>query len=249
MPTLSIITVCRNEAACIRKTAESVAGQSCQDFEWIVQDGGSTDGTLDILGEYRTRMARFRSGPDDGIYDAMNMAAALATGSYLLFLNGGDALADSQVVGDMLSYGSPEGNDILVGDCLCLWRDGRPPRRKSHAWLDMHSLYRWAINHQSAFIGRDVFARFGPYDTSFRIAGDRDFFVRAMLGGAVFRSIPRLVAEYDMEGMSARSKHDHSMQLELKRIRRRYTLGYRIRRMLNDAYVSFRKHHCNVAST
>jgi glycosyltransferase involved in cell wall biosynthesis len=239
---LSIITVCRNEAANIRKTADSVVGQTCPDFEWIVIDGGSTDGTLEILNEYRPRMAHLVSEPDGGVYDAMNKAACLARGEWWLFLNGGDGLAGPEVVAGILPLLGERGEDILVGAHLCVWPDGRPPLLKAHPGtsLDLHHFYRWTVNHQSTFIGRRVFERFGPYDVSFRLLGDYDFFVRSVLGGIPFRCVPNLIAEYDMTGMSAKMKDQKNMVRERRRIRGRYSFGYRVRRFGSDWIVACR---------
>lgn len=240
-PRVSIITVCRNEAARIRKTAESVVGQTSSDFEWIVKDGGSTDGTLAVLGEYRSRMAQFVSSPDGGVYEAMNEAARSARGEWLLFLNGGDALAGPTVLEQVLPRLADRGEGVFVGECLCVWPDGRPPCRKGHAGpLDRHYFYRQTVNHQSAFIGRRVFERFGPYDVSFRLLADYDLFVRSVLGGTLFGTVPTVVAEYDMSGMSARMKHGKTMRVERRRIRRRYSAAYRVRRFLNDGFVACR---------
>jgi len=241
VPRISIITVCRNEVARIRQTAESVAGQTCRDFEWIVIDGGSTDGTLEILREYRGRMAQLVSEPDGGVYDAMNKGARLASGEWLLFLNGGDALAGSGVVADILPLLGERGEHILVGGHLNVWPDGRQVRCKSHGQkLDLHHFYRRTVNHQSAFIGRRVFERFGPYDVSFRWLADQDFFARSARGGVHFHILPVLVAEYDMTGMSAKMKKSKSMRQERRRIRKRYPLAYRVRRFCSDVVVACR---------
>jgi len=95
---VSIITVCINEAARIRETAESVVGQTYRDFEWIVQDGGSTDGTLDILKEYMSSITVLLSEKDSGVYDAMNKGISRAKGEYCIFMNGGDYFYDHDVI-------------------------------------------------------------------------------------------------------------------------------------------------------
>ena len=102
---LSVITICYNEKN-IRKTCESIVGQSWQDFEWIVVDGGSTDGTLDVLNEYRDRIDVLISEPDNGIYNAMNKGIARARGEWLNFMNGGDAFCDKTVLEQVFGGGS-----------------------------------------------------------------------------------------------------------------------------------------------
>lgn len=114
---LSVITICYNEKN-IRKTCESIVGQSWQDFEWIVVDGGSTDGTLDVLNEYRDRIDVLISEPDNGIYNAMNKGIARARGEWLNFMNGGDAFCDKTVLEQVFGGGSSrDGADVLYGGC------------------------------------------------------------------------------------------------------------------------------------
>ena len=95
---LSIITVCLNDRIGFDRTAKSIALQSDQDFEWIVVDGNSTDGTADLFEGYSDRINHLISEPDDGIYDAMNKGIVLASGKYCLFLNAGDTLYDLKVI-------------------------------------------------------------------------------------------------------------------------------------------------------
>lgn len=234
MPKLSIITVCRNEAERIRLTAESILQQTHRDVEWIVKDGGSTDGTLDALETYKLHVACFMEGPDAGVYDAMNQAAARATGDWLLFLNGGDALARPEALEAMLPYLLP-GRSLVVGACRCVWPDDREPLVKAREGiLDRSHFYRHTINHQSTFIARSLFGKMGPYDTSFRFCADHDFFARCTLAGEGVHCVPELVAEYDMSGMSAQAKGSPEMNAEFKKIRSRYPLGFRARRAAED---------------
>jgi glycosyltransferase involved in cell wall biosynthesis len=237
-PTISIITVCRNESLRIRETAESIIHQSFRDYEWIVKDGGSTDGTVDVLNEYRQHMAHFESGPDAGIYDAMNHAAARARGDWQLFLNGGDQFAHQDVMSEMSVYLSSFTDEILLGDHLAVCRGDDLGKRKGYTGvLDKHHFYRSTINHQSAFIPRNIFQAFGPYDTSYRVLGDYDFFVRAVLGGVFVRCVPVLVAKYDMEGISMQMKAEGKLDAERMRVRRNYSWGYRGRRIMSDIFV------------
>ena len=101
---LSVITICYNIKDEIRRTCESIANQTNHDFEWIVVDGGSTDGTVEILNEYKKHIDVFISEPDKGIYNAMNKGIMQAHGEFLNFMNGGDTFADSNVVADFLNY-------------------------------------------------------------------------------------------------------------------------------------------------
>jgi glycosyltransferase involved in cell wall biosynthesis len=243
MPEISIITICRNEATGIRRTLESLLGQTVSGFEWIVKDGGSIDGTLDILKSHRHRITHLITGPDAGIYDAMNQAARLALGRWLLFLNGGDALAAPDTLAKMQPHLTAPATTVLVGGRLCVWPDGTPSRTKlpPPGRLPLHHFFKRTVNHQSSFIGHPVFKRFGPYDASFRILGDYHFFARAALGGTGFQCVPIIVAQCDMAGISARMKGSQLMNRELRRIRHLFPLTYRLRHLAASGHATLFK--------
>lgn len=111
---LSIITVNRNNTEGLRKTIESVVSQTYTDFEYIIIDGASTDGSVDIIKEYADRITYWVSEPDNGIYNAMNKGILKAKGEYLQFLNSGDWLVDEGVLQTMIKY--TDDVDILIGN-------------------------------------------------------------------------------------------------------------------------------------
>ncbi|MEG1573526.1 MAG: glycosyltransferase family 2 protein, partial [Bacteroidales bacterium] len=122
MSKLSIITINLNDAAGIEKTLKSIwEKQSFRDFEHIVIDGGSKDGSVEVIKKYEKNLAYWISEPDKGIYNAMNKGIAKATGEYLLFINGGDWLAD-----DVLAevFAIPFEEDIVYGDFTYVSEDG-----------------------------------------------------------------------------------------------------------------------------
>jgi len=234
---LSIITVCRNEAARIRQTAESVVGQTSADFEWIVIDGGSTDGTLEVLKSYRSRMAYFVSEPDGGIYDAMNKGSRQATGSHMLFLNGGDRLVDAEVLASLMPWmaGNP---DLIMGDYCLEYPDGRCDLRKSSQDpVTAHRLYRLPLAHSATLIRTGLFKAVGEYDTSFRIMGDVDWFIRAFLRhGATAVPVHRTISVFNGEGISSNLKNSPVFRGERRRINRKYyPWGYGLRWAVNEA--------------
>jgi len=113
MKKFSIITVCRNEAVGIEKTILSVINQTFKNYDYIVLDGGSTDGTLDIISRYNDKIDILIKDESGGVYKAMNKGISLATGEYLIFMNGGDAFADNEI---LASVASETGNaDIMYG--------------------------------------------------------------------------------------------------------------------------------------
>lgn len=184
---LSIITINRNNAEGLRKTMESVCSQTCRDFEYIVIDGASSDGSVDVIKEYALRMSiNWVSERDTGIFNAMNKGIGRATGQYLHFLNSGDALFDSGVVGNMLKK-ADENNDpnILVGQLYALGRDGSA--RKTETGDDF-SLLRFYVNfipHPSTYIKRSLFAEYGLYDEKYRIVSDWKWFLQVVVMNGV----------------------------------------------------------------
>ena len=113
---ISVVTVCYNAAVSIEQTMLSVLGQSYPDIEYIVIDGGSTDGTVDIIKKYADRLAYWVSEPDKGIYDAMNKGIAAATGSYINFMNSGDSFYDNRVVEAVVPYLSSDMKAVIYGN-------------------------------------------------------------------------------------------------------------------------------------
>jgi len=215
---VSIITICRNEEKLIEETCRSVAAQVFDDFEWLVVDGASTDGTLEILERYRRHMSYFVSEPDGGIYEAMNKGIRAAKGEYLLFLNGGDSLADPLVLQRLFRYETDNPllvpmqpalkADIVFGEIVArengfLPWPGLPigPRRLGLMYFKMHTL-----SHQAVFIRKSLFERIGLYDANYTTAGDYEWFLRAILRRrASYEYVPLVVSIFNFEGTSARA--------------------------------------------
>lgn len=201
---LSIITICYNEKQ-IEQTCQSIVNQTWQDFEWIVVDGGSTDGTLDVLNKYRDRIDILISEPDKGIYNAQNKGIKLAHGQYLNFMNGGDAFYNSTVL-EKVFKDREQIADVLYGK-YCI-QDGKfihinpvPMRVSSDYWL------KHTLNHQSAFIKRELFDKYGLYDESYKIAADKEKFVLFFNKGHSFQYLPETIAIFDMGGINAKNRY------------------------------------------
>jgi glycosyltransferase involved in cell wall biosynthesis len=215
-PRVSIITICRNEKY-IEETCRSVAAQVFDDFEWLVVDGASTDGTLEVLEGYRRHMSFFVSEPDGGIYEAMNKGIKAAKGEYLLFLNGGDALADPLVLARLFRYETDNRilaplkpalkADIIFGEVvaretgLLAWPYTLlGPRRLGLVFFKMNSL-----PHQATFIRKSLFERVGFYDPAYKINADYEWFMRAILRRrAAYEYVPLVVSIFNFEGAAAR---------------------------------------------
>lgn len=167
-------------------------------------DGQSTDGTLDILADYSSEISCLVSEPDGGIYDAMNKGVQRATGEYLLFLNGGDYLADDRALEAVVK--SPD-RDILYGDMRCMKPNGETFIRSFPDELTAAFLLRHRLPHQSAFFRRSLLQQHGAYETSFKIAADYDLFVRLLYAHkASYFHIPCVVSVFKTGGASAQSR-------------------------------------------
>lgn len=175
---LSIITITYNNLSGLQRTIASVRRQTFSDYEQIVIDGASTDGTPDYL---KTANVRYVSEPDKGIYDAQNKGIALAKGDYCFFLNAGDTFCSPTVLERMFhDLPSPQ-PDILYGNELVTDANGKVVEVArgipNPSFVD---LYSSCMKHQATFIHRCLFRQYGDYDTSLRICADFDWFFRVI---------------------------------------------------------------------
>lgn len=197
---LSIVTINRNNAAGLAKTLDSVRMQSFRDFEQIVIDGGSTDGSREILVARADALAYWVSEPDAGVYAAMNKGLKRARGEYVQFLNSGDCLASPSVL-DSFFGGEKLGEDLLYGDFQRVDVTRRLPSEQPRE-LTVMNCFRHAICHQSIFYKRELFDQLGPYDERLRIAADWGFNIRVLLAGRSTRHLPVTVVQYEGAGIS-----------------------------------------------
>ncbi|MDA9508824.1 glycosyl transferase [Bradyrhizobium sp. CCBAU 11386] len=175
-PFLSIVTATYNSASTVRDTLESVRQQTFQDFEHIVVDGGSTDGTIDILKEYGSAI-RWISEPDRGIYDAMNKGIAMSRGHWIHLLNSDDFYASNNVLNQIVPQLAPDA--LNYADLIRLNADGS---RFSQSYrYRKWPLYLSAfLPHPSLLVSAEQYRAAGLYDASFRIAADHDLILRLL---------------------------------------------------------------------
>jgi glycosyltransferase involved in cell wall biosynthesis len=221
-PHYSIVTVSLNSAKEIESTARTIKQQNYPNFDWIIIDGGSTDGTLNILEEYKDLITVFVSEPDKGIYDAMNKGILHAKGQYLLFLNAGDSLCKPNSLSSIdLSLNS----DLIVGN-LFFSQSGLV--RELPQLLPKDYLLKGMLPHQATFFRRDIFDKYGFFDTSYRIAGDYEMFSRLIQKYKVsYAHVPDIIANFDETGISSNDKFRNLRKKENHRVRWKYFPGYR----------------------
>ena len=167
---LSIITVNLNNRDGLQKTIDSVVSQTFKDFEWIVIDGGSTDGSKELIEQYAEHFAYWVSEPDKGIYNAMNKGIRVARGEYLQFLNSGDWLWEDNTLQKVFSNSLED--DIVYGNCV-------EPNGKVSIYpesFDTLQLYKGSLNHQASFIKATLFQDCF-YDEEYKFASDWKFFL------------------------------------------------------------------------
>lgn len=220
-PVLSIITVCFNANRGVSTTINNLLQQTWTDFEYWVIDGGSSDGTVGLLQQSVTLFSEkgipfhFISEPDKGIYDAMNKGTHLSHGKWLLFLNAGDILAETDTLEKV--FLKPSNAQIIYGDTICIYQR----RQKLYPALPLdHLSYEMAFCHQSAFIRRELLME-QPYDISYKVCADHHFFLSMYLRGRDFDYRPFPIAIYEIAGFSDENKflshrEKHRMQKELE---------------------------------
>lgn len=209
---LSIITINRNNAAGLEKTLQSVTDQTFKEFEYIVVDGASTDGSVEVIKKYESKFAHLKwiSEPDKGIYNAMNKGIRMASGDYIQIINSADCLAAPEVTERMLAELERQGNPaILYGNMVKCFPDGRKVVDRCFAGqeITMLGMFTGTLNHDPAYIRRDLFEKYGYYDEGLKIVSDWKWYLQAIiLGGEKPQYVDMDVTLFDMTGISETNK-------------------------------------------
>lgn len=208
MKTISIITVNYNHKNGLENTIKSVVSQTCDSFEFIIIDGGSVDGSVDVIKKYAAKIDFWVSEKDKGIYHAMNKGIEHAKGEFCLFLNSGDILHDNNVLNYICQHHLLD-RDVVIGAIQRVPSgyikkvEIREPYVLADFWLEN------PIPHQSTFIRRILFNEC-RYDESLKIASDLKFFVQVMIfKRCSYKSIDCIVSDFEEGGLSSqKSAHD-----------------------------------------
>jgi glycosyltransferase involved in cell wall biosynthesis len=196
---LSIITINLNNRDGLQRTIDSVVSQTFHDFEWIVIDGGSTDGSKELIEQYANHFAYWVSEPDKGIYNAMNKGVKVAKGEYSLFLNSGDTLMDSSVLDNV--FKNFISADIIYGNLIFLKREGENETKYYSDKLSVYDIYNNSLPHPSTFIKTNLLRK-TPYDEQLQIIADWKFFLQKALEKVEFYHINIIISCFDMSGIS-----------------------------------------------
>lgn len=190
LPLISIITVSYNAVSSIEQTILSVIHQDFEDYEYIVVDGGSTDGTVEVIQKYQDKITLWVSESDKGIYDAMNKGIGLAKGFWINFMNAGDSFYDLHIFKSIFSV--PRTSEVIYGDNMLCYQWCQillSPDEISQT--DQYMVF----GHQTAFTRRELLLKY-LFDCSYKIAADYDFFYRVYKNGHRFEYIPMCVSRF-----------------------------------------------------
>lgn len=201
---LSIITINYNNLSGLKKTMESVLAQTSKDFEYIIIDGGSTDGSVEFIQQISkstNKQINWISESDNGIYHAMNKGIKVAKGEYCQFLNSGDYLISPDVTEKMLAAMTDA--PICYGNKIKLFENGRKLYNKEIPVISMLTFYAGTLNHATAYIKKSLFEKYGMYDESYKIVSDWKFYLIAVgLNNEKVDYVDVDLVYFDMKGIS-----------------------------------------------
>lgn len=192
---VTVITVCRNHAKGLEKTIQSVESQTWQEKEFLVIDGASTDGTMEVIRQHEGSITQWISEPDQGIYDAMNKGVRLAQGQWIIFMNAGDTFASADTLQRV--FQEPQEADVIYGDVI----KGENVKKAEAP----HNAHRMFFCHQSAFVRTSCLKAF-PFDTSHRMSADFKQIKQLYLADKSFKQLDFPIAVFDTLGISNTSR-------------------------------------------
>lgn len=205
---ISIITSVYNNRDTISDAIESVLSQTYPNIEYIVIDGASKDGTVDIIRTYADRITTFVSEPDRGIYDGLNKGVERATGDVIAFLHSDDLYNDPEVVARVAEAFISTNADAVYGDLVYTPKSDTSKVLRYWKSRDFHpDLLKqgWMPAHPTFFARRELYERYGAFDTTFRIAADYDFMLRVLSQGIKTHYLPTVLYKMRVGGESNKS--------------------------------------------
>lgn len=222
----TIITVCYNAENTITDTIRSVLSQTCDEFQYIIKDGSSSDGTMGMVHNLTDNDNRvmIMQGKDNGIYDAMNIAVRQAQGGYILFLNAGDILADQNVLHKVSAFTEKEEADICFGDII----EAEGSKKSLRVYTQKNcKIWYYSLGaclcHQGMFCKRELFQR-KLFDITYKVCADREWQLYHIRRGASARAMGFPIAEVLVDGFS--KSHEKELEEETRRCVRNYCGSY-----------------------
>lgn len=218
---ISIITVCRNNEAILKKTINSVISQTYKDLEYIIIDGGSTDETASLVAKYQENFPiTFISEPDEGIYDAMNKGTQLATGDWLNFMNAGDTFYDKDSINQIIPFLKDEFN-IVYGNTEIVYKDFKTIKDEP----EPEKLWMGRIPHQSSFIKSSAMKKYG-YNKDNKIVADLEFFMSVYYNGGKIKKIDQTISSFAKDGIT--EKMGEQVIIDAYKTVKKFNLGIKV---------------------
>jgi len=199
LPLVTIVTVVLNNKEGLEKTIKSVINQTYPNVEHIVIDGGSTDGTLDIIKKYENCIDYWVSEKDKGIYDAMNKGIDVASGKWINFMNAGDKFHNDSV---LMKINLSDSYDLIYGKVILISNDAYNGKVIGRKVKKDDFFFKMPICHQAIFHKKDAFEKIGKYNTSYKISADHEWILRLLSNNCSMKFYDLIVAEYLMDGFS-----------------------------------------------
>lgn len=201
MAKISIITVTFNCQGTIESTINSILMQDFSNFELIIIDGASTDGTLNVINKYKSRIKCIVSEPDNGIFDAMNKGIERATGDFVLFMNSGDTFVNNHVL-SLINFNKEYG--VIYGNMVINFRNKKLECKPEPFFKSKDYIKTMGICHQCIFVRTDL-AKHYKFSQEFKIAADFNMIFQIWKKGYKFRYVDVPIANYDTTGFSAQN--------------------------------------------
>jgi len=214
---LSIITINLNNKAGLERTIQSVTSQTYTDFEYLLIDGGSDDGSVDIIKKNKEKITYWVSEKDKGIYNAMNKGILKANGEYCLFINSGDFFIKSTILDEMLNY--INGEDILYGNGFFQAKDNKLEKLDCPVKLTLGFFCLYSLFHPATLIKKSLFDKYGLYNESNKIISDGEFFIKTIiLNNVKTKLIPLEIAIAEDNGISRNIEFKTILEDEAKKV-------------------------------
>lgn len=218
---LSIITINYNNLSGLKKTIESVLHQSYVNFEYIVIDGNSTDGSKEYIQGLSDKFSYWVSEKDSGVYNAMNKGIIKATGEYCLFLNSGDYFVDAGILQQV--FKSDPKADIVYGDMLLEDANNHRTLSPQPSILTFEHFLSSTVWHPVSFIKRSLFTTYGLYNEELKIVSDYDFFLKTIIVHEVsYQHLPIAISVYKVDGISSAKENEQLHFAERKKVLETY---------------------------
>lgn len=221
---VSIITITYNDLEGLKRTYRSIRRQTFRDYEWIVVDGGSTDGTKEFLEKHEEELAWWCSEKDKGVYNAQNKGTQHAKGEYSIYMNSGDSFYADDVLEKVFEKDVANA-DIVYGNWMLVFEDGKTRLGRAPEAADLAYFFEDNMCHQSMLIRTEA-VRNRPYDESFRIYADWEEWLALLMQGKKFEKTDITICNFMVGGIStgdnASEKLKQERKAEIKRIQERY---------------------------